>query len=287
MRIARRTTALVTTGVAAAALALAMTPAASVATGGSATAMSSAKDLVGLTWDGRQLTRFATGDPSKSWGTVRVRGLDGDGRLVGIDHRVQDGKLYGVGDQGGVYALDARTGAATLVVRLSVALEGTSFGVDFNPAADALRIVSDTGQNLRQSFVQTGGAFAATVVDTSLSYTAGTTATGIGAAGYTNNDLDTDTATTLFVIDTALDQVAIQAPANAGTLSPTGKLGVDVASATGFDVVAVKRGGSTVQVGLLVSGGTLYEVDLLTGDADRLGRAAKGRVMDVTAPFAG
>ena len=31
-------------------------------------------------------------------------------------------------------------------------LEGENFGVDFNPAANALRIVSDTGQNLRQPF---------------------------------------------------------------------------------------------------------------------------------------
>ena len=38
----------------------------------------------------------------------------------------------------------AATGAATPIV-----LSGSEFGVDFNPAADALRIVSNTGQNLR------------------------------------------------------------------------------------------------------------------------------------------
>jgi hypothetical protein len=38
---------------------------------------------------------------------------------------------------------------ATLVTRLTVGLDDTRFGIDFNPAANALRIVSDTGQNLR------------------------------------------------------------------------------------------------------------------------------------------
>ena len=40
------------------------------------------------------------------------------------------------------------TATATFVNALSVPLMGTSFGVDFNPAADRLRIVSDLGQNL-------------------------------------------------------------------------------------------------------------------------------------------
>ena len=54
-----------------------------------------------------------------------AHGLQVDTRLVGIDHRVQDGKLYGVGDAGGVHAIDADTAAATLVNRLSLALDGT------------------------------------------------------------------------------------------------------------------------------------------------------------------
>jgi hypothetical protein len=45
---------------------------------------------------------------------------------------------------------------------------------------------------------------------------------GVTAAAYTNNDLNGDTATTLFDIDPINDQVAIQAPPNNGTLNPTG-----------------------------------------------------------------
>ncbi|WP_159043140.1 MULTISPECIES: DUF4394 domain-containing protein, partial [unclassified Streptomyces] len=60
---------------------------------------------VGLTSDQR-LVEFAVSDPSGARSLGRISGLKGDGRLVGIDFRVQNGKLYGVGDKGGVYTLD-------------------------------------------------------------------------------------------------------------------------------------------------------------------------------------
>ena len=71
-----------------------------------------------------------------------------DTGLVGIDFRVQDGKLYGVGDGGGIYTIDTKTAEAKRVSFLTETLNGKFFGVDFNPAADRLRIISDTGQNL-------------------------------------------------------------------------------------------------------------------------------------------
>ena len=85
-----------------------------------------------------------------------ITGLTSDTAVIGIDYRVQNGRLYGVGDKGGVYLINTRSAAATFVNKLSVPLVGNSFGVDFNPAADRLRIVSDTGQNLRHN-VNEGG----------------------------------------------------------------------------------------------------------------------------------
>ncbi len=81
----------------------------------------------------------------------------------------------------------------------------------------------------------------ATVADGTLTYPAtptapATTATGVNGAAYTNNDLDPNTGTTLFDLDTALDQVVIQSPANAGLLAATGKLGFDASGDTGFDI---------------------------------------------------
>jgi hypothetical protein len=206
-------------------------------------------------------------------GRLGAEGLNGDKRLVGIDYRVQDGKLYGVGDQGGVYTLVPTTGAATKVSQLSVALNGTHFGVDFNPAADRLRIVSDTGQNLRHN-VNAGGT---TIADTTLTYPPATAAAaGITAAAYTNNDLDADTATTLYDLDTTLDQVALQSPANSGQLAPVGKLGVDAGADAGFDIHSPLRGGrATDATGYAVlkagTGTAVYRISLVTGHADRLG----------------
>jgi hypothetical protein len=233
---------------------------------------------VGLTDGGTSLVAFSTASTRFRGAARAVTGLTGDTRLVGIDRRVQDRKLYGVGDRGGVYTLGDR-GAATKVLQLTVALSGTAFGVDFNPAANALRIVSDTGQNLRQPFATAG---AATVVDGALTNPAvapatGTVpATGVTGAAYTNNDLDAASSTTLFDLDTALDRVALQSPANAGTLASTGGLGVDAALDAGFDVYSEldrARAEENTAFATLSVGGRygLYEIDLLAGQVDRIG----------------
>jgi hypothetical protein len=236
--------------------------------------------VFGLTED-QQLVRFRECDP-RSFKTIGdVTGLSGaDDVLVGIDFRVQDGRLYGVGNGGGVYQLDTTTAEATFVSQLTVALAGTSFGVDFNPAADRLRIISDTGQNLRHDVK--GGV---TVADAALNYTAGTPATGVSGAGYTNNDLAAATATTLFDLDASLDQVAIQAPPNNGSLSVTGKLGLDTAAPVGFDVYSRLKDGVAVEnralATLVVDGSSaLYRIDLLTGRAKRVGRLG-GKLIDL------
>ena len=88
------------------------------------------------------------------------------------------------------------------------------------------------------------------------------------------------TATTLFDIDFALDQVVVQSPANNGTLAPTGQLGVDATAAVGFDIYSTLRNGVTVDVeafaALRSAGGAtrLYEVNLFTGKAHSRGAFA-------------
>ena len=130
--------------------------------------------------------------------------------MLGIDRRVQNRKLYGVGNKGGIYTLSASSAAATKVGQLSVPLLGSFFGVDFDPAANALRIISDTGQNLRQPFGTSGDAPAGATIDDGVLNYSGETATYVTAAAYTNNDLNADTATTLFDLDITLDQTVIR-----------------------------------------------------------------------------
>ena len=119
-------------------------------------------EVVGLTSDQR-LVCFRTNKPGNARDIAPVSGLVQDTKLVGIDYRPATGDLYGVGDQAGIYIVDPATATASLAARANVALQGTSFGVDFNPAADRLRIISDTGQNLRINV-----ADGSTTVDTSL-----------------------------------------------------------------------------------------------------------------------
>lgn len=236
---------------------------------------SGSADATGLV-GGTTLVRFDTDRPTKARKVGTVHGLVGDTALVGIDRRVQNGKLYGVGNQGGIYTLNTKTTRATKRGQLSVALAGKKFGVDFNPAANALRIVSDTGQNLRQPFGTSANPTGPTVVDGTLNYLA-VTATGVIGAAYTNNDLDADTATSLFDLDTKLDQVALQSPANSGSLAATGKLGVNAGSDAGFDIYSNLVRGKTVSVRgfatLKVGDRTGFNsVNMLTGDVHLKGR---------------
>ena len=71
--------------------------------------------VIGLTDDGR-LVSFKARSPEKTRDIGSVKGLTGtDTALIGIDFRVQDGKLYGVGNGGGVYTIDRETAQATFV----------------------------------------------------------------------------------------------------------------------------------------------------------------------------
>ena len=255
------------------------------------TAMSTSAFAVGgfgLTTDQR-LVRLQTTNPANTRVVGPLSGFtNGDTALVGIDLRVQDGALYGVGDKGGVYRISTRNASMTLVNTLSVTLSGTRFGVDFNPAADRLRIVSDTGQNLRHNLAST------TLADDALDYAPGTpvnsqgaTVSGVVAAAYTNNDLNSATGTSMFVIDNNLNQVALQSPPNNGSLVVTGALGVDPTDSVGFDIFTnfdANNGTIINNVGYATvlngSSANLYRVNILTGSASLLGNIAFP-VMDI------
>ncbi|WP_026311106.1 DUF4394 domain-containing protein [Parafrankia elaeagni] len=250
-------------------------------------------DAVGLTTDGR-LVRFDTLFPGFASTIGPVTGLTPDTTLVGIDYRVQDGRLYGVGNLGGIYVLSTTSAVATRVSQLTVPLVGTRFGVDFNPAANRLRIVSDLGENLRHNIDDPAGTPppGVTVIDGPLTFPPSLTpAQGITGAAYTNNDLDPSTSTTLFDIDTALDRVAIQSPANNGSLAPTGNLGVAAGPGAGFDIYSTLSGGrsvgSSAYAALSVGGRyALYSVELLSGRVESVGRFPTGRqVFDLAFPL--
>ncbi|MBE1491359.1 DUF4394 domain-containing protein [Plantactinospora soyae] len=244
---------------------------------GNSSAASAGLRAYGITASGRQLLTFTTDDPTVNDWVRNVTGLSVDTALIGIDFRPQDGLLYGVGNYGGVYTISMPGAVLKKVSQLSVPLHGSMFGVDFNPAANRLRVISDTGQNLRHN-ISDGSTAGTTVVDKSLTTPPSTAAaTGVTAAAYTNNDLNSDTATTLFALNTVADQVVVQSPANDGLLAPTGRLGPDAGPNAGFDIYSDLANGKTVsQTGyavLMLTDGsaTFCTVDLLTGAATVVG----------------
>jgi hypothetical protein len=209
--------------------------------------------VVGLTTDGR-LVSFDAATPGRTRGIGRVKGLAGDQSLVGIDYRVQDGKLYGVGNAGGVYTL--------------------------------LR------HNLDDAAATTPPLAGTTVMDGTLTVPPATTpAMGIGAAAYTNNDLDPNPATTLLDLDTAGDQVVVQSPANAGTLAPTGKLLVDTGPVAGFDIysrtgLGTTKGNHGFATLSVLGRYSLYQLSPLTGQVSRIGSfRPTTQVADIAIPL--
>ncbi len=243
-----------------------------------------------LSKSGRSLVTFDAKDPGDARYVGRVKGLADGERLVGIDFRPRTGDLIGVGSQSNVYTLDLRSARATrksslAVMGTPVVLAGDSYGVDFNPTVDRLRVTSDAEQNLRIN-VDTG----ATTVDKPLAYAAmdanaGADPSVVGSA-YINNDSDEivvppapptpgTTGTMLFAIDAGRDSLALQNPPNDGVLNTVGKLGVRTSKVVGFDVFSKIEAGkavaNTAYASLRWSGRTrLYRVDLATGDADRV-----------------
>lgn len=185
-----------------------------------------------------------------------ITGLMMSETLLGIDFRPLNGQLYGLGSSSRLYTINLSSGVATAVGMgsFSTLLDGTEFGFDFNPLVDKIRVVSNTGQNLRLN--PADGTLAA--VDGTLN--PGTPS--ISSAAYANNFAGT-AATSLFVVDHTTDRLYLQNPPNAGTLVEVGALGIDVGNMNGFDI------GSTSAKGYLIatvgSDTKIYTVNTTTG----------------------
>ncbi|MEO7510008.1 MAG: DUF4394 domain-containing protein, partial [Pyrinomonadaceae bacterium] len=81
------------------------------------------------------------------------------------------------------------------------------------------------------------------------------------------------TATTLYDIDSNLDILVTQNPANNGTLQTVGTLGVDTSNLVGFDIAS-----GNYAFAVLTVGGTpaLFSINLANGSASRVGTVGTG-----------
>lgn len=247
--------------------------AAAAAFGLSASAAQAAT-VAGLMDGGATLVWIDTGS-MKVTKTVKIQGA----KLVGIDVRPADKQLYGVTTQGKIVVIDAATGKVTEKSQISERLpEGGKISVDFNPAADRLRVIGADGTSLRVN-VEDGKA----TVDGSLKYADADANKGkmpkAAAVAYSNSFAGTK-ETALYDIDVANGVLVKQAPPNDGILNTIGSLGVKLDGGAAFDIVADGNGGNQAW---LVSGNRLYLVDLAKGAAKQTNTIGglKGKLTDI------
>jgi hypothetical protein len=228
---------------------------------------------------------FDTMDPLNGSMPMAITGLAAGERIVSIDIRPTTQMLYGVGDAGGVYRIDAM-GMATMVGMLDAAPGSAALGIDFNPAADlsggaSLRVITGTGQNY------------------AFNVNNGTNASGEGAipgghpsVAYANNDTDPATGTALYYIDVQNDLLKVatgnfnNTMAAPITITTVGALGVDANGISGFDITVGNMAYASF-TDADTGKSMLYGINLATGAATAMGSFGFMGNTIVTPPIAG
>jgi Domain of unknown function (DUF4394) len=231
--------------------------------------------------DDGNLVSFFEKRPEKIQMQKPITGLPLGVNLVGIDLRPKNGDLYGVGTDSRVYRINPRTAIALAVDDATGngfgdpppagdPLDGSDFGVDFNPVPDRIRVVSDANQNLRVN-PDTGQL---TASDGDL----GPNDPNIVDVAYANSDFSfvqpvAGTAPIRYV-DSVSNSLLTAADPNLPVLTQIGSLGINVRDTGGFDIAGRK------DVGYLANtspNGTsrLYRVNINTGAATRVGQIGR------------
>lgn len=196
-------------------------------------------------------------------------------RLVGIDLRPSNNKIYGLSSLNNLYTFDVKNNSVKVDFERTLAssLPQQAIGIDFNPAADfnitnlqtkpaSLRVVASTGENFAVN-VDTGAVVTQTSVET-----------GFSAVSYINSvPGKSPTSTGLYYIDSSSDELKF-APSMfnnpTSVLTTRGGLGIDILSANGFDIL-----GNTNAYGIfkLDDGSVdsqLFSINLQSGVATKL-----------------
>jgi hypothetical protein len=257
--------------------------------------------------NGNSIAAFATSFPAGLETPVAVTGLNAGDSLVSIDRRPQNGFLYGLGFNATastvqLYSVSATTGVATAVGSTGIFRgadgvtavplgngAGTTFGMDFNPTVDRVRVVNSAGQNFRIN--PNTGAFVdgnAMVTDINMDGGINGATTTLSETAYANS-VQNATLTTQYTIDAASDAVCIQNPPNAGTQTLCQTLSSAVDSIGGFDIAStvtvaaanmpVTTGSATAVLRLAgQTADTLADIDLSTGRVTALGPIGGGMI---------
>jgi hypothetical protein len=246
-----------------------------------------------------ELLRFNSSTPGQIESSLTIGGMSEPGeRLLGIDFRPLDDQLYGLSSAGRLYTIDQFNAWASPVpgsTSITPSLSGSSFGFDFNPVPDRIRVVSDTRQNLRLNPV-TGGVVdadltrAGTQPDGTLTFAMGDRFQGVTprivGAAYTNLGVAGSTMTTNYAIDSGLGVLVRQGSLNSAPVSPNtgqlftvGGLGVATTDQVGFDLAAGTEMAFASLTAPGASSSALFMIDLNTGRATRVGGIGGGEVI--------
>lgn len=236
-----------------------------------------------------QLLTVNAGQPNRVLQRVALLGLPAGELLIGIDYRISKGVLFTLSRSGRLYTINTETGLVTPVgaAPLATALDGTVFGVDFNPVADRIRVVSNTGQSLRLH--PETGAIAA--VDPAVAYELGDAQAGqkpiLMAAAYTYNKKD-DKLTTNYAIDgrsgTLVRQGSMEGAQpvvspNTGRLFTVGLLGTGALQDAAMDIADVSGAAYAALQTAPQGPHRLYLVNLDSGKAEALGSLVSGAAL--------
>ncbi len=207
----------------------------------------------------------------------------GSGAILGIDARpatggspliaalLPGGQLYYINTTNG--NLSTPAGPVPPVLPLN----GFSFGFDFNPTIDRIRVTSDVDQNL----VLNPNSGALQLAATNLFYGPADPNFGVnpnvGASAYSNNR-PTAVTTQLYGIDMGLDILVTQSN-NAGMLGTVGPLGTNVSSLGGFDISGPTGTAYATMTPVGSSQSNFYSINLVTGAATNLGPIGGGIVI--------
>jgi hypothetical protein len=235
---------------------------------------------------GRLLT-FGSNDPSVLLAGVSITGLAAAGeKITDIDVRPGNGLLYGRSNFDRLYIINPLTGATTRVGGV-VDTAAPSVGMDFDPVANSLRVVSNARQNLSLN-PDTGGV---ATFGVPLSYRAGDFAQGLPprvTALAATNSIPFALTTTIYGIDHARNTlVRFVGSPDAGRLATVGSLGFDVTALVGFDI----EPGSTLAFATLRTPGSVSslfcQINLVTGAARVVGPVGNGRLISDIAVTSG
>jgi hypothetical protein len=237
--------------------------------------------LVALTTT-NQLLAFDSSTPGTIQTVLPLTGMQSGESIVGIDVRPQSGQLYGLGSSNHLYVINTSTGALTAVGTgtFAVPLSGTAFGFSFDPVADDIRVVSDTGQNMRID-PTTGAVIDGDPNTPGIQPDANLHPAGhVVAVAYTNQVAGA-TSTTLLGIDSGSDmfvQIGGQGgnpSPDLGGVSPVAPIGANTSDQVGVDI---DPNGNIGWAALTVNGAAqLIRVSLSTGPSP-VGPIADGGV---------